>query len=59
MSINIISCKLYTLQWLQTLRIALIPGIEIRAEMGFLKTTNYFEKKDYNWGLNGGELEIN
>jgi hypothetical protein len=50
MSINIISCKLYTLQWLQTLRIALIPGIEIRAEMGFLKTTNSFEK----WILIGG-----
>jgi hypothetical protein len=32
---------------------------EIRAEMGFLKTTNSFETKDYNWGLNGGELEIN
>jgi hypothetical protein len=59
MSIKIISRKKYTLQWLQTLRIALILAIEIRAEMGFLKTTNSFEKKDYNWGLNGGELEIN
>jgi hypothetical protein len=42
MSIKIISCKLYTLQWLKTLRIALIPGIEIRAENGVFENNKFF-----------------
>jgi len=46
------------LQWLQTLKIVLILEIEIKVEMGFSKTTIFFEKKDYNWGLNEGELDI-